>query len=69
MEGAEGNKTKSSINEARYLPPDDEDAEDEDGMSKEVRALFAKCVLVPFPPRTLLTSTYPGSRPAAIPPV
>ncbi|KAI5835242.1 DNA repair helicase [Schizophyllum commune Tattone D] len=28
--------------QARYLPSDDEDAEDEDGMSKEVRALFAK---------------------------
>ncbi|KAL1752428.1 helicase C-terminal domain-containing protein [Schizophyllum commune] len=45
VEGAEGSKTKSSINEARYLPSDDEDAEDEDGMSKEVRALFAKYVL------------------------
>ncbi|KAI4523602.1 DNA repair helicase [Schizophyllum commune Loenen D] len=42
VEGAEGSKTKASINEARYLPSDDEDAEDEDGMSKEVRALFAK---------------------------
>ncbi|KAL1677806.1 helicase C-terminal domain-containing protein [Schizophyllum commune] len=31
--------------QARYLPSDDEDAEDEDGMSKEVRALFAKYVL------------------------
>uniref|UniRef100_D8PZM3 ATP-dependent DNA helicase CHL1 n=1 Tax=Schizophyllum commune (strain H4-8 / FGSC 9210) TaxID=578458 RepID=D8PZM3_SCHCM len=30
--------------QARYLPSDDEDAEDEDGMSKEVRALFAKYV-------------------------
>ncbi|KAL1748373.1 helicase C-terminal domain-containing protein [Schizophyllum fasciatum] len=28
--------------QARYLPSDDEDAEDEDGISKEVRALFAK---------------------------
>ncbi|KAL1719631.1 helicase C-terminal domain-containing protein [Schizophyllum commune] len=37
-------KKQLLTNESRYLPSDDEDAEDEDGMSKEVRALFAKYV-------------------------
>ncbi|TRM61112.1 helicase C-terminal domain-containing protein [Schizophyllum amplum] len=41
VDGAESSR-KGAVNESRYLPSDDEDAEDEDGMSKDVRALFAK---------------------------